>query len=357
MDSAPTNTSAKITPRRKRPQWATDLEPYARPRLGLSLLDVATSVVPYLALTVLMYALLDVSYWLVLAVGVLAAGFLLRTFIVFHDCTHGSFLPSRRANRWFGILCGLLVLQAFENWRADHWAHHGSAGDLDRRGQGDVPTLTLSEYRARSWRGRLGYRLFRNPLVMFGIGPVYSLVVMPRFWGRQAGRAQRRSVIGTNVAVVIAITAMCLLVGWQEFLLVQGPSILLAGTAGVWLFYVQHQFEDVYWENTDDWTYADAALRGSSYLKLPKVLQFFTGNIGLHHVHHLNARIPNYMLQSAHDDNPIFHDVPVLTFWDGIRATRLKVIDDSSGRLLTWREARAIGRTAAEPVPAESAAA
>ena len=356
MDSAPTDSSAKIAPRRERPQWATDLEPYAKPRLSLSLLDILTSVVPYLALTVLMYLLLDVSYWLVLAVGVFAAGFLLRTFIVFHDCTHGSFLPSRQANRWVGIFCGLLVLQPFENWRADHWAHHGSAGDLDRRGQGDVPTLTLSEYRAQSWRGRLGYRLFRNPLVMFGIGPVYSLMVMPRFWGSQAGQAQRRSVMATNVGVAIAVTMMCLIVGWQEFLLVQVPPLLLAGTAGVWLFYVQHQFEDVYWENTEDWSYADAALRGSSYLKLPKVLQFFTGNIGLHHVHHLNARVPNYRLQRAHDENPIFHDVPVLTFWDGIRATRLKVIDDASGRLLTWREARAIRSATAQPMPAQGAA-
>ncbi len=298
-----------------------------------------------------MYLLLDagVSYWLVLALALPAAGFLLRTFILFHDCTHGSFLPNRTANKWFGIFCSLLVLQPFENWRADHWAHHGSAGDLDRRGQGDVPTLTLAEYRAKGWRGRLGYYLFRHPLVMFGIGPIYSLLVMPRFWGGQAGKAQRRSVLLTDVAVVVALTALCLLVGWQEAFMVQLPIWIGAGTAGVWLFYVQHQFEDVYWENTDSWSYADAALRGSSYLKLPKVLQFFTGNIGLHHVHHLNARIPNYNLQRAHDDNAIFHDVPVLTFWDGIRSTRLKVIDESDGRLLTWREARAIKTPAPSP--------
>ena len=327
--------------RRQRPAWATALEPYSNPTWGRSLLDLTTSFAPYLALTVAMYLLVDVSAWLVLALGIPAGGFLLRTFIVFHDCTHGSFLPSRRANRWLGVLCGLLVLQAYENWRADHWAHHGSAGDLDRRGQGDVPTLTLSEYRSRSWRGRLGYRLFRNPLVMFGVGPIYSLMVMPRFWGEHATRAQKRSVLLTDVAVVTGIAALCLTVGWQALLLVQLPAWLIAGTAGVWLFYVQHQFEDVYWENTESWSYADAALRGSSYLKLPAVLQFFTGNIGLHHVHHLNARIPNYNLQRTHDENPIFHDVPVLGIRDGLRSTRLKVIDDASGRLLTWREARA----------------
>jgi omega-6 fatty acid desaturase (delta-12 desaturase) len=307
--------------------------------------DVATSVVPYLLLTVGMYFLVPVSLWLVLALAIPASGFLLRTFILFHDCTHGSFLPSRRANNWFGTLCGVLVLQPFENWRKDHWAHHGSAGDLDRRGTGDVPTLTLAEYRALPWYRRAGYYLFRNPLVMFGIGPIYSLIVMPRFYSSDAGPAQRRSVMVTNVIVAAIVATICLLVGWQEFLLVQGPPALAAATAGVWLFYVQHQFEDVYWESNERWTYADAALRGSSYLKLPRILQFFSGNIGLHHVHHLNARIPNYNLQRAHDENEIFHDVPVLTFWDGIRATRLKVIDERSGRLLTWRQARAVIRS------------
>jgi omega-6 fatty acid desaturase (delta-12 desaturase) len=342
------------TPRRERPTWARDLEPYSNPTWARSLLDIATSVVPYLALLVTAYVVFDSSVWLALALVIPTAGFLLRTFILFHDCTHGSFLPSRKANNWLGASCGLLVMQPFENWRADHWAHHGSAGDLDRRGQGDVPTLTLEEYYSKPWSGRLGYYLFRHPLVMFGIGPLYSLMVMPRFWGSKAGKAQKRSVVLTDVGVAIMFTATILIVGWEAFLLVQMPAFILAGTAGVWLFYVQHQFEDVYWENTESWSYADAALRGSSYLRLPKVLQFFTGNIGLHHVHHLNARIPNYNLQRAHDDNEIFHDVPILTFWDGIKSTRLKVIDESSGRLLTWREARAVhrARLSATPVPA-----
>jgi omega-6 fatty acid desaturase (delta-12 desaturase) len=332
--------SSATAPTRERPTWARDLDPYAQPHLGRSLLDIATSVVPFFAGWVGMYLLLDVSYWLVLAAAIPTAGFLERTFIVFHDCTHGSFFASRRANRWFGSFCGLLVMQPFENWRYDHWVHHGSAGDLDRRGQGDVPTLTVAEYRSKDWRGRLGYWLFRHPLVMFGIGPIYSLVVMPRFWGSNATRAQKRSVIGTNVALALIITGLCFLVGWQAFLAIQLPLVVLAGTAGVWLFYVQHQFEDVYWESSDQWTYADAALRGSSYLKLPKVLQFFTGNIGLHHVHHLNARIPNYNLQRAHDENEIFHDVPVLSFWDGIKSVRLKLVDEESGRIVTFAEAR-----------------
>jgi omega-6 fatty acid desaturase (delta-12 desaturase) len=347
------SVAAATKPRRERPQWAKDLEPYSNPSTARSLLDIATSVVPYLVLLVAMYLLFDVSYWYVAALMLPASGFLLRSFILFHDCTHGSFFANRTVNRWFGVFCGLLVLQPFENWRTDHWAHHGSAGDLDRRGQGDVPTLTLEEYYSKGFWGRLGYYLFRHPLVMFGIGPIYSLMVMPRFWGGQAGKAQRRSVLLTDVGVIAMIVGLILVVGWQAFLLVQIPVWVLAGTAGVWLFYVQHQFEDVYWENTEQWSYADAALQGSSYLKLPKVLQFFTGNIGLHHVHHLNARIPNYNLQRAHDENEIFHDVPVLGFWQGIRATRLKLIDPGSGRLLTWREARrARARTAVKPAPA-----
>jgi len=350
--------TATAKPPRERPTWARDLEPYSNPTWSRSLLDIATSVVPYLVLLVTAYIVFDSSVWLALALTIPTAGFLLRTFILFHDCTHGSFLPSRRANNWFGMFCGLLVLQPFENWRTDHWAHHGSAGDLDRRGQGDVPTLTLNEYYSKPAKARLGYYLFRHPLVMFGIGPIYSLMVMPRFWGSQAGKAQRRSVILTDIAVAIMLAATILIVGWEAFLLVQMPALVMAGMAGVWLFYVQHQFEDVYWENTESWSYADAALRGSSYLKLPKILQFFTGNIGLHHVHHLNARIPNYNLQAAHDENEIFHDVPILNFWDGIKATRLKVIDESSGRLLTWREARAVHRAqlSARPVPAAESA-
>jgi acyl-lipid omega-6 desaturase (Delta-12 desaturase) len=324
----------------ERPFWREALAPYARPTLHRSLLDIATSVLPYLALTVLMYLALNVSYLLVLALTVPAAGFLLRTYIVFHDCAHGSFLPSKRANTWLGVVLGLLVYSSFQSWRHSHAVHHATSGDLDRRGVGDVPTLTVAEYRASPWLRRLGYRLFRNPLVMFGIGPIYALLLQPRLVSRSARPRIRRSVMGTNLVLAVLVGALCWLVGWREFLLVQMPPALLAGSAGVWLFYVQHQFEDAYWQSADDWSYADAALQGSSHLKLPKPLQFFTGNIGLHHVHHLSARIPNYNLQRAHDRNPIFSDVPTLSLWDGLRAVRLKLWDEDRGRLVTFAEAR-----------------
>jgi acyl-lipid omega-6 desaturase (Delta-12 desaturase) len=328
------------TPRAKRPSWRASLDPYARPRLGRGLLDLATSVVPYLGLVVVMYLLLDVSYLLVLALSVPAAGFLLRTYIVFHDCTHGSFLPSRRANAWVGMALALIVHSSFQSWRHDHLVHHGTSGDLDRRGVGDVPTLTVAEYRRLGWPRRLGYRLFRNPLVMFGLGPIFAMLIQPRLVSRSARARIRRSVITTNVVLAVVVGLLCWLVGWREYLLAWGPSALLAGSAGVWLFYVQHQFEDAYWQRAEEWSYVDAGLRGSSYLKLPKVLQFFTGNIGLHHVHHLSARIPNYNLQRAHDENPWLGDVPTLSLGDGLRAVRLKLWDETRGRMVTFPEAR-----------------
>jgi acyl-lipid omega-6 desaturase (Delta-12 desaturase) len=333
--------------------WRTVLAPYARPSIGRGILDLATSVVPYLALWVLMYLALNVSYLLVVILTVPAAGFLVRTYIVFHDCAHGSFLPSRRANIWLGMICGLLTFTPFAKWRHEHAVHHGTAGDLDRRGVGDVHTLTVAEYRSLPRRRRLGYRLFRNPLVMFGIGPIYAILIAPRWVSRGTRQRLRRSVIATNIALVVLVGTLCWLVGWRDYLLIQMPAVLLAGSIGVWLFYVQHQFEDTYWQSTDDWSYAEAALCGSSYLKLPKVLQFFTGNIGLHHVHHMSTRIPNYNLQRAHDEIDVFHDVPTLSLWDGLRAVRLKLWDESAARLVTFAEAR---RPATDVDPGLSAA-
>jgi acyl-lipid omega-6 desaturase (Delta-12 desaturase) len=320
--------------------WKAILAPYARPRLGRSLLDIATSVVPYLALFALMYVALDWSYLVTLGLALPASGFLLRTYIVFHDCAHGSFLPSKRTNAWLGRVLGLIVYSPFQAWRHSHAVHHATAGDLDRRGVGDVPTLTAAEYAALPPWKRLGYRLFRSPLVMFGIGPIYAMVIQPRLASRSSRPRIRRSVTWTNAVLTLAVGGLCWLLGWREFLLVQVPPALLAGTAGVWLFYVQHQFEDTYWQSNGAWSYADAALQGSSHLKLPRVLQFFTGNIGLHHVHHLSARIPNYSLQRAHDAHPVFHGVPTLSLWDGLRAVRLKLWDERRNRLVTFAEAR-----------------
>jgi acyl-lipid omega-6 desaturase (Delta-12 desaturase) len=323
-----------------RPFWRESVAPYARANTGRAMLDLATAVVPYLALSGLMYLALGVSYLLVLAIAVPTAGFLLRTYMVFHDCAHGSFLPSRGANTWLGRVLGLLVFSSFDSWRHSHAVHHATAGDLDRRGVGDVFTLTVVEYRARPWTGRLAYRLFRNPIVMFGLGPVWAMFVQPRLVFRSMRPRIRRGIIVTNVALVVLVGTLGALLGWREYLLVQAPTAVLAGAVGVFLFYVQHQFEGTHWTNGEQWSFADAALEGSSYLKLPKVLQFFTANIGLHHVHHLSAKIPNYNLQRAHDANPIFHQVPALSLWDGLRAVRLKLWDEDCGELVTFAQAR-----------------
>jgi omega-6 fatty acid desaturase (delta-12 desaturase) len=287
-----------------------------------------------------MYAALQVSYVLVLALAIPTAGFLLRSYILFHDCAHGSLLPGRRANELLGSVLAVMVFTPFARWRHDHRVHHATAGDLDRRGVGDVPTLTVAEYQDRSWRGRLGYRLFRNPVIMFGLGPIYGMLLMPRWAASSASSRIRRSVWRTNLALVLVVGALCWLLGWREFLLVQAPLVVLAGGTGIWLFYVQHQFEATYWRRPDDWNYVDAALRGSSYLRLPRLLQFFTGNIGLHHIHHLNPKIPSYNLPRAQEESELFQGVPTLSLLDGLRAVRLKLWDESAARLVTWAEVR-----------------
>jgi omega-6 fatty acid desaturase (delta-12 desaturase) len=325
----------------ERAPWRAAVKTYAQPHLGKTWLDISTSVVPYLALMVGMYLLLDVSVLLTLALAPVAAGFLLRTFILFHDCTHGSLFHSKRANRYWGTFLGLLVYTPFESWGHSHAIHHATAGDLDRRGTGDVSTLTVAEYLSRDARGRRMYRLFRNPLVMFGLGPILSVIVIPRLVPKDARPRLRRAVIRTNIIVAVMVVGLVWLMGPLEYLVVQWPAAWMAASAGIFLFYVQHQFEDVYWENNDNWEFADAAVRGSSFLKLPRVLQYFTGNIGFHHVHHLSARIPNYNLQRAHEELDLFRDVPTLTLRDGIRCTRLKLWDEEHGRLVSFAEAEA----------------
>src|SRR5437588_285829 len=331
--------------------WRERLAPYAQPRVSRSLLDLATSVVPYLALTAAMYLLLQASIVIVLVLAIPAAGFLLRTFIVFHDCTHGSFLPNRELNKWVGIVCGLVVYTPFHSWRHEHAVHHATAGDLDHRGMGDVDTLTVAEYKSRPWSQRLGYRLMRNPFVMLGLGPLWALLIEPRLLPLWARRRFWRQILSTDLVLAVVIGALCVFLGWKAVVLVQLPSAMLAGAAGIWLFYVQHQFEGVYWTRHDGWNYAESALRGSSYLRLPAVLQFFTGNIGLHHVHHLSPRIPNYNLQRAHDENPFLHDAPTLSLWDGLRAVRLKLYDEDQRRLVTFAQARRARRLGAKPEP------
>jgi len=320
--------------------WRVRLAPYAQSQRARSSVQFLTSAVAYLALFVLIYESISVSPLLALALAPLAGGFLLRTFIVFHDCTHGSFWPSKPGNEWVGRLCGLLTLGAFACWRHDHAIHHATAGDLDRRGTGDIKTLAVAEYNARSPIGQLAYRLFRNPFVMFGVGPVYVMLIGPRIWSSRQRARLRHSAMLTDLAVLLLGGTLIVLLGPVDFLLTWLPAVLIASSAGIFLFYVQHQYEDVYWERHVEWSFAAAALHGSSYLRLSKVLQYFTGNIGLHHVHHMSSQIPNYNLQRAHDEVPAFHTAPVFSLREAAKLTRLKLWDEDAGRMVTFEEAR-----------------
>jgi acyl-lipid omega-6 desaturase (Delta-12 desaturase) len=317
-----------------------ELRSFAVPCRRKGWIAILTSAVPYLALFIAAYLTLGVSVPLTVVLELLSAAFLVRAFVVFHDCTHGSLLPTMGENTVVGTALGLLLVTPFYGWRHEHAVHHATAGDLDRRGIGDVTTMTVNEYHQAPFYARIGYRMFRNPLVMFGLGPIFAMIIAPRVVPKGSTPRVRNSILMTNVAVTVIIGGLCLLMGWRDFLLVWGAPALVAGAAGVWLFYVQHQFEDAYWKNGDDWSYTDAALRGSSYLKLPAILNFFSANIGLHHVHHLNPRIPSYNLQQAHAGCPVFASVPVLTVADGIRSVRLKLWDEDSGQLVTFEQAR-----------------
>ena len=318
-------------------EWRVAVAPYARPDVALAALGVATSVVPYLTLLVAMHALLGVSPLLALLLVPPAAGFLVRIYIIFHDCAHGSFLPGRRANTWLGSILSLFAYSNFAAWRHHHAIHHATAGDLERRGVGDVHLMTVAEYRGSRWRKRFYYRAYRNPLVMFGLGPFVELVVQPRFVPKPSRPGIRRNVWVTNLVLAALLAGACFLVGWRDVLILQVPVVWLAGAIGIFLFYVQHQFEDVYWEHSEEWEFGAASLRGSSHLQLPPVLRFLTGNIGLHHVHHLSARIPNYRLQRAHDDlSDLFDSVPTLSLREALRCLRLKLYDEERRRLVSW---------------------
>jgi omega-6 fatty acid desaturase (delta-12 desaturase) len=338
MEAATLTMEARPTP--KKAWWVEPLEPYAGADMRRSIACLFTSVVPYLLLWPLMYVLMNVSYFATLGVAVLASGFLLRTYIVFHDCGHGSFMPTKRQNTVIGTITALIVYSTFTSWRQEHAGHHAASGDIDRRGVGDVQTLTVSEYNSRPFSSRLGYRLIRSPWVMFTVGPLWALAIAPRFIPMSKRRRMQLSHLYTDLGLAVLISAVVLLIGWKAYLMIQLPLVLMAGASGVFLFYVQHQFEGVYWVRSEEWNFVDAALRGCSYLKLPKVLQFFTGNIGLHHVHHLMPRIPNYNLQRAHDENEFFHATPTLSFRDALKTVRFKLIDEDTGQLLTFAQAR-----------------
>lgn len=317
--------------------WRAATAAYVGPHVGHSIFQLVTTLGLLAGAFVATYRVAEWSRSVALIFAIPTAALLVRTFILMHDCAHGSFFPSRHANDVVGAITGLLTLTPFAQWRRDHALHHASAGDLDRRGHGDVPTLTLREYLARTPRQRLAYRLIRHPASLLLVGPSHLLLsqrLPPR--GIAARGRDVASVWSTNAAIAVLVTVVVLTCGWRGILLVYLPAYYLAAMAGIWLFYVQHQFEDAYWESHERWDYATAALRGSSHLKLPRILQWITGSIGLHHVHHLAPRIPNYRLQRCHDANVLLQDAPQVTLRSGLAALRLALWDEERRRLVRF---------------------
>ncbi len=319
-----------------------ELSPYAKPDRRQAILQLINTFLPYIVLWAILVYLVNQKYPLegIIPLIFIASFFLVRIFIFFHDCSHGSFFASPRANTILGYVSGILTFTPFAYWQHNHLVHHGTYADLDHRGVGDIWTLTVEEYQAASRKTRLAYRLYRNPFVFLGVGPGYFFLVTQRFLHQWERENEGYSTTLTNLAILLIILAASLTFGLRTYVLIQLPIMLTAGAIGVWLFYVQHEFEGVYWSRHENWDPVKAALQGSSYYKLPKVLQWFTGNIGLHHVHHVLPRIPNYKLQKSYDESPIMQTLKPLTIRRSLKSLYLNLWDEKQQKLVSFRSLR-----------------
>ena len=329
--------SPMADPQSERSDCIAITDKYQQPDLIRSVWQLFNSIVPFVVIWYLMYRSLEISYLITLLLAIPAAGFLVRIFIIFHDCGHGSFFKSKRANQIVGFVTGVMTLSPFHQWSHDHAVHHATAGDLDRRGVGDIWTMTANEYQASGLWQRFWYRIYRNPVFMLGFGGIFLFLIKNRFPSKGARRREFYSVIWTNVAIAALIVVLGFSVGFINLLLVHAPLMFLASIAGIWLFYVQHQFETVYWDNSTEWSFVKAALDGSSFYKLPRILQWFTGNIGFHHIHHLSPRIPNYKLEKCHRENSVFQQTPPITLLKSLESLRFRVWDEDSKKLISFR--------------------
>lgn len=327
-------------PQLRTPDWKQIVAPYQTPSFRRGVRQIANTLLPYAGIWALMAYTVTISWWLTLLLAMLAGAFLVRVFIIFHDCGHGSFFKSAAANHLLGAITGVLTFTPYYHWRWEHAIHHSSAGDLDRRGTGDVWTLTVREYLEASRWKKFAYRLARNPLVLFLIAPLFLFLFMQRVPSFRAPTRERYSVYWTNLAIGSLAAGLILVFGWEAYLIIQLTVLMVAASAGVWLFYVQHQFEDVYWERRPDWDYVAAALQGSSFYKLPKVLQWFSGNIGYHHIHHLSPRIPNYHLERCHKAEPLFQSVKPLTLFASFKSFTFRLWDEQRRKLVGYRHLR-----------------
>lgn len=318
-----------------------DLAAYRGADTARSLFELGTTAVPFVLLWVMMWAALDAGYWVGLLLALPAGGFLVRLFMIQHDCGHGSFFRRRSTNDWVGRVIGVMTLTPYDSWRLSHAQHHANSGNLDRGDIGSIETLTVAQFRARTRLRKLLYRLYRHPIMMFGVGPAYLFIVRHRLpMELRSGWQSWVSPMVTNLAIAFVVAAVIWLVGVIPFLLVQLPITLLAAALGVWLFYVQHQFEDTLWEHDPDWNFHDAALHGSSHYDLPPVLRWFTANIGVHHVHHLSSRIPYYRLPEVLQDRPELQNIGRLTLLESLKGIRLALWDENERRLVSFAAAR-----------------
>ncbi|MFD1708172.1 fatty acid desaturase [Siminovitchia sediminis] len=313
---------------------------FAKSNAKKSLMQIMNTIPPFLLLWFLAYQSLSVSIWLTLGIAVIASGFVVRIFIIFHDCTHGSFFKNKKANDLLGTLTGILTLFPYEKWKREHAIHHASSSNLDKRGIGDIWMMTIDEYQQASNWGRIGYRFYRNPLVMFGLGPLYLVLVSNRINVKNARKRERTNTYLTNAMIILLFGAMILAVGWQAFLIVHGTVMFTAALLGIWLFYIQHTFEDSYFEDESEWNYVKAAVEGSSYYKLPRILQWVTGNIGFHHVHHLSPRVPNYHLEEAHESNPPLQHATTITIRTSLKSLKFKLYDPENKTFVTFKDAQ-----------------
>ncbi|MCV9900416.1 fatty acid desaturase [Exiguobacterium sp. N5] len=321
-------------------QLRKHVSPFEKSDIRISVRQMINTILPFLVSWFLAYQLLSVSIFLTLPFTLIAAGFVVRMFIIFHDCTHGSFFKNKKANAIVGTITGVLTLFPYEKWKREHAIHHASSGNLDKRGVGDIWVMTIEEYIEASKWTRLKYRLYRHPLVMFGLGPLWLILVTSRFNRKDARKKERQNTYLINISLVVLYSVLIYLIGWQAFLIVQGTTMFIAGVLGIWLFYVQHTFEDSYFEDEQEWDYVKAAIEGSSYYELPKVLQWVTGNIGFHHVHHLSPRVPNYHLEKAHTSTPPLQRATTIGLFSSLKSLRYKLYDANNKTFVTFREVR-----------------
>jgi len=324
--------------------WKEIVAKYQQPSILRALWQIINTLVPFALLWYLMYLSLPVSWWLVVPLAVLAGAFLVRVFIIFHDCGHGSYFKSRAVNDLVGFISGVLTWTPYYHWRWEHAIHHASSGHLDRRGVGDIWTLTVQEYLEASRWKKFAYRLARNPIILFVIAPLYLFLIRQRFPSANANKRERHSVYAMNVAILCMAVGLSVVFGIKAYLLIQLIILMVAGGAGVWLFYVQHQFEGVYWERGEEWDYTKAAVEGSSFYKLPRVLQWFSGNIGFHHIHHLSPRIPNYNLERCHQADPLFQKVKPITLFSSFKSFTFRLWDEQRRTLVGYGHLRALRR-------------